>query len=136
MNREEKFADQKFVIVSQSQAKSTPYPYIYVNSDGSVRELHVGERQYLETPFYPSDGARPYIKDSYEHKNPSGDLKGFCRRSAIPSDIEIQSSSLDDPKPVLSKGKLFEQEIMYWKEQGFDVTIKPDGTLYMQRTKN
>jgi len=46
-----------------------PYPYIYVNADGTARELHAGERAYLETEFKGGDGAMPYIKDSYEERN-------------------------------------------------------------------
>jgi hypothetical protein len=135
MDNEKKITGQKFVIVSQDQAKSLPYPYVYVNVDGSVRELTANECKYLETPFSPEDGARPYIKKTYEHKNPSGSIKGFCRRSAIPSDIEIQASISDDPNPVLSKEKAFEQEIRYWKDHGFEVTTNPDGTLSIRRSQ-
>jgi len=38
------------------------YPYIYVNADGTARELHAGERAYLEMEFKGGDGAMPYIK--------------------------------------------------------------------------
>jgi len=49
-----------------------PYPYIYVNADGTARELHAGERAYLETEFKGGDGAMPHIKDSYEKRNTAG----------------------------------------------------------------
>src|ERR1700742_755303 len=39
--------------------------YVYVNQDGSVREISVGEQAYLTRRFDPFDGARPYIKSRY-----------------------------------------------------------------------
>jgi hypothetical protein len=56
------------VVVSRKQAAREPYPYLYVNADGSARELHPNERKYLETPFQGGDGARPYAKRSYSQK--------------------------------------------------------------------
>lgn len=44
---------------------TTPYPYVYVVADGTARELHASERQYLETEFKGSDGNMPYVKRTY-----------------------------------------------------------------------
>ena len=33
-------------------------PYVYVNEDGTARELHPNERQYLETEFLPGTARR------------------------------------------------------------------------------
>jgi preprotein translocase subunit SecD len=38
---------------------AAPHPYVYVNAEGTARELHANERQYLETEFRPGDGAQP-----------------------------------------------------------------------------
>ena len=46
-----------------------PYPYVHVNGDGTARELHPNERQYLESEFRPGDGAAPYVKSSYAERN-------------------------------------------------------------------
>src|SRR5215469_2917651 len=54
-----------YAIVEKDRSGVDPYPYVYVNVDGSARELHPDERDYLETPFSPGDGARPYVKGSY-----------------------------------------------------------------------
>jgi hypothetical protein len=35
-----------------------PYPYVYVNADGTARELHASEQKYLEAEFKGGDGAR------------------------------------------------------------------------------
>jgi hypothetical protein len=38
------------------------YPYVYVNADGTARELHPSEQKYLETEFKGGGGAAPYVK--------------------------------------------------------------------------
>ena len=41
---------------------------IYVNDDGSARELSEPEKKYVDTEFSPLDGARPHIKTRYEQR--------------------------------------------------------------------
>jgi len=94
--------DQFISVVSASEGTQTPYPYVYVNLDGTVRELHPKEREYLETPFHPFDGARPYVKQKYEEKNGWGEIKGFCPRSAIPSHLIIGEPPSENPLRKLS----------------------------------
>ena len=43
--------------------------FVYINQDGSARELVEGERVYLETELEPGDSGRSYVKSSYESKN-------------------------------------------------------------------
>ncbi|HKJ26741.1 MAG TPA: hypothetical protein VJ965_03805 [Anaerolineales bacterium] len=80
----------KFIIVSPSEAKQNPYPYVWVDVEGRVRELSLKEKEFLETPFLPGDGGRPAIKSSYDSKNGWGKVSGFCHRNKIPPNIEIQ----------------------------------------------
>jgi hypothetical protein len=89
MSSNRKSAETKFTIVSQQAANQDPYLYVFVQDDGTVRELRPDERAYLETPFLPSDGARPAIKDSYTSKNGWGSQQGFCQRAKIPAGIEV-----------------------------------------------
>lgn len=93
-------SQRTFTIVSQTEAKQVPYPYVYVNHDGSVRELRPGERTFLETPFLPGDGGRPAIKHSYSSQNGWGSIRGFCKRSNIPSTVEIQQTDPVDADPA------------------------------------
>ena len=65
------------------------FEYVYVNQDGSVRELSPNEQEYLEKRFSPFDGARPYIKSSYESLDGWGSMSGFIPRKEIPTDIRI-----------------------------------------------
>jgi hypothetical protein len=45
-----------YAIVDKDGSRVDPYPYVHVNVDGSARELHPGECDYLETLFSPGDG--------------------------------------------------------------------------------
>ncbi|HMK17423.1 MAG TPA: hypothetical protein VK492_04435 [Chitinophagaceae bacterium] len=70
----------EFAIVSGKQSKILPYPYIYIEKDGSYRELSKSECEYLEMKFHPNDGTRPYVKSRYTEKTPDGDISGFLSR--------------------------------------------------------
>lgn len=62
---------------------------VYVNEDGSVRELTEAERTYVETEFCPLDGAQPYIKSRYLEPTAWG-LQGYLPRTAVPEEVAIQ----------------------------------------------
>ena len=100
---------QPIGVVSASEAAQIPYPYVYVNPDGTVRELHPKERQYLETPFHPADGARPYVKPSYDARNGWGDIEGFCPRSAIPEELRVSEAPAEDPTRTRAAEDLIER---------------------------
>ena len=44
--------------------------FVYVEEDGSARELSAEERDYLNTEFQGADGGRPYIKCWYRELTP------------------------------------------------------------------
>jgi hypothetical protein len=89
-----------YTIVTKDVAAVEPYPYVYVNADGTARELNAGEREYLETPFLPFDGGRPYVKGSYLEKNGWKNLRGFLQRARLPSEVEV----LPDPSVGFFRG--------------------------------
>ena len=64
--------------------------FVYVEEDGSARELFPDEAEYLATPFHPADGARPYIKDRYDSRAPGGRLRGYLERKWLPSDVKVR----------------------------------------------
>jgi hypothetical protein len=76
--------------------KESGFPYVYVNPDGSARELTADEQEYLNTPFSGGDGGRPYIKLRYESLTPDGRIVGYLERRQLPAKIKIQP-----PPPVL-----------------------------------
>ena len=59
---------------------------VYINDDGSARELSETEKKYVDTEFSPLDGARPYTKTRYEQRNGWGNLSGFLQRKDVPVD--------------------------------------------------
>ncbi len=99
MHHKKKPPETKFVVVSQEAASQHPYPYIYIEDDGSVRELNPSERLHLETPFLPMDGARPAIKAAYESKNGWGSVRGYLMRSKLPAELHSEKDHQLDPAP-------------------------------------
>jgi hypothetical protein len=118
-------------VVSSTAALQKPYPYVFVNNAGTVRELHPEERKYLETPFSPFDGARPYVKQDYGSVDGSNTIEGFCPRSKIPNGLVIGDAPSSNPMPPMSKGDIIES--LRRKASGFNVTEQPDGTVTVKR---
>ena len=71
---------------------------IYVENDGSARELTDAEMRYVDIPFSPLDGARPYIKSSYHQRNGWGELRGFLDRKNLPGGIAIGPAPVASPR--------------------------------------
>jgi len=120
-----------YPVVSEAEAKETPYPYVHVNGDGTVRELHSSEREYLQTPFSSFDGGRPYVKSAFDSRDGWGSIEGFCLRSCIPGRFPIASAPADDPNPPMSKA-----EYVNWLQKkmvGFEVVESEDGTVTAAR---
>ena len=115
-----------YAVVSAAAARLVPYPYVYVNDDSTVRELHAAERRHLETIFPSSDGARPYVKRTFDARDGRGSIQGFCRRSRIPRDVLVAPAPATDPNPPLSMVELKR------RMQGLQVMEESDGTLRMK----
>jgi hypothetical protein len=67
---------------------------VYVNEDGSVRELTQGEKTYVATPFSPLDGARPHIKLRYFDRAARG-IQGYLPRTQVPHGMPIHPPPQD-----------------------------------------
>lgn len=76
------------------ETKKDEFEYVYVENDGTVRELDNEEIEYLQTEFEPTDGARPYVKSSYSQLTPDNKILGFIHRKKVPKDIEIINTDL------------------------------------------
>ena len=66
------------------------FEFVYVNQDGTARELSPEERAYLSEKFERFDSDRPYIKASYNTVDGYGSRSGFIERKDVPTDITIQ----------------------------------------------
>jgi len=78
-------------LFSNNVAKTVPFKYVYVELDGSVRELYQDEKDYLLEDFFPNDGGRPYIKNNYNQLTPDNKIHGFLERIKVPTGISINS---------------------------------------------
>ena len=70
--------------------------FVYIEPDGRARELTPEERTYLATPFQGGDGAAPYVKPWYRHRNPRGDLGGYLPRFQVPPWVRIHAPEEPD----------------------------------------
>jgi len=99
---------------------------VYVNQDGSVRELSHDECRYLAQQFHPSDGGCPYIKESYDCQDGWGGISGFLRRTSLPSGIVVEPVN---PHYVPQEFDARRQDIEDSKRVGDIVTENPDGSV-------
>ncbi|HEX3938323.1 MAG TPA: hypothetical protein VHX43_12545 [Xanthobacteraceae bacterium] len=102
-----------------------PHAYIYVSADGTARELHPGERAYLETEFNGGDGAMPSVKESYEERNGWGELSGYLARAALPPGTPVGNAPAEGPRRPMSR----EDTIAWLRGKGVEVTENSDGSL-------
>jgi len=102
-----------------------PYPYVYVIADGTARELHASERQYLETEFRGGDGAAPYIKSSYAQRDGWGEISGYLKRSELPAGTVIHAAPAEDPQRPLGKAEY----IAWLRNKGVEVIENSDGSM-------
>jgi hypothetical protein len=72
---------------------------VYVNEDGSVRELIEAEKKYVETEFSPLDGARPYIKPRYLARTAQG-IQGYLPRIQVPDGMSIHPAPPQTTPPL------------------------------------
>jgi hypothetical protein len=94
-------------------------------SDGTARELHAGERAWLETEFQGGDGAMPSIKDCYGERNGWGELNGYLKRATLPAGTPVGDAPAEDPRRPMSCA----DTIACLRGKGVDVTENDDGSL-------
>jgi hypothetical protein len=107
--------------------------YVYVNQDGTVRELSQDERDYLSQDFSPGDGARPYIKLFYRSRNGWRSKSGFLLRKRVPSRITIEPVN---PQFVTPKSDARTQLIEESRQVGDIITQNPDGSVTVTPNPN
>lgn len=77
------------IIVLVAVVLTLGFKFVYVNQDGSVRELSPAEQTYLLKEFSGADSGRPYIKSSYKSRDGWGSLSGFIERHKVPARAKI-----------------------------------------------
>jgi hypothetical protein len=76
---------------------------VYINADGSGRELTDDEKKYVDTEFSAFDGARPYIKTYYEQRNGWGELNGYLKRTEVPEGVPMRPAPPPSPEQRTSQ---------------------------------
>ncbi|WP_025665376.1 hypothetical protein [Aquimarina megaterium] len=113
------------------ETKKEEFEFVYVENNGTVRELDTEEIEYLQTEFQPGDGARPYIKSSYSQRTPDNKISGFILRNEVPENIEIIRTDLRYleirfPINIYDSGKAIELPLGIYSVKvigGWDVSI-------------
>lgn len=100
--------------------------FVYVNQDGSVRELSPDEREYLSLDFHGADGGRPYIKRAYESRDGWGSVSGFLPRKAVPGGVPVEPVNPAYVPPVFDARRATIED---GKRAGDIVTENPDGSV-------
>jgi hypothetical protein len=70
---------------------------VFVNEDGSVRELTEDDNAYGDTEFSPFDGNRPYVKLRYSDRTALGRLQGYLPRNEVPDGVPISPAPAGVP---------------------------------------
>lgn len=65
--------------------------FVWVDDDGSARELNAEELGHLNTDFQPGDIGQPHIKGSYATRTRGEPASGFLLRSRLPQDVSVRS---------------------------------------------
>lgn len=104
-----------------------PYPYVYVDADGSARELHLSERRYLRTEFKGGDGAAPHVKSSYDERNGWGEIAGYMQRELLPHGTPVHRAPVADPLKPLGQA----EQIAWLRSKGVEVIENSDGSFTM-----
>lgn len=106
--------------------KEPGFEYVYVNQDGSARELSPDEQRFLSEKFPFGDSGRPYIKINYESVDGWGSLSGFIRRRCVPSHVNIGTVNPDYDVAVK---ELSYDPIALHRASGDVVVNNPDGSI-------
>ena len=122
---------RKFAVVSAREAALSPYPYVYMEKDGSARELHPDERKSLEEEFEGGDGNRPYVKKHHDSRDGWGSLAGFCRRDALPASLSVGAAPAENPNRPMGR----EEFAKFLRERGMELEPRPDGTMTLKTSK-
>lgn len=99
------------ILIWMGTPRRPPEPgfrFVYVNQDGSARELSPEEQCYLSEEFSGGDGGRPYLKWSYGSRDGWGSRSGFIERRRVPFWVKILPVNPDYDAAVKEFGQDWE----------------------------
>ena len=80
------------VVTRAHRPEEDGFEYVFVNDDGSVREVTEVERRRLTSEYPENDSRCPYIKLRYESRDDQGRRRGFLRRRQLPVGVRIEAA--------------------------------------------
>jgi hypothetical protein len=95
---------------------------IYVNQDGTARELSAEERSLLSQEFTPGDGTMPYMKLRYTSRDGWGSFSGFLPRRDLPATIFVQPVNPDYSSPIVTAEQKVLEMAAQAKAAGYSVS--------------
>ena len=116
---------QLYWVGRSRRRQETGFDYVYVNQDGTVRELSNSEQAYLTEEFSPGDSGRPYIKSHYEALDGWNSISGFILRRQIPDGIPILPVDPNFEAPAWGRDEFTDIQ----RRAGQIVTDNPDGSV-------
>lgn len=102
------------------------FPYVYINQDGSAREVSPQEQRYLSQEFSGGDSGRLYIKASYESLDGWGSQSGFIARRRVPIQVLIRPVH---PNYDAAVKELDEDLLGLHRAARDDIAKNPDGSI-------
>lgn len=104
--------------------------FVYIENDGTARELHSSEQAYFNTTFPGPDG--PYWKRSYSQRDGWGEIGGFLERSKLPPGHAVAPAPQEKP-PTFEFTRA--EYIQFLRRKGIDVKEFPDGSYVIPTQK-
>jgi hypothetical protein len=74
----------RLIEIPARRSRESVFDYVYVDDDGSARELNTEEDELVTTTLFPGDDMHFFIKPRYESLSPDGRLSGYLRRTRLP----------------------------------------------------
>jgi hypothetical protein len=85
----------RLVEIPLRKGRASIFDYVYVDDDGSVRELTTAEEEFLSTAVFPSGEVDRFIKSKYESTTAEGRMAGYLQRRRVPRKIRVAPSGAD-----------------------------------------
>lgn len=86
----------RLVEIPLRQWRDSAFDYVYIDDNGSARELNDDEEEYVTTALFLDDDGDFFIKPRYESLNRNGELRGYLRRRQLPRQVPIAAAPIDD----------------------------------------
>jgi hypothetical protein len=85
----------RLVEIPLRKRRASIFDYVYVDEDGSVRELTAAEEEFVSAAVFPSGEVDRFIKTKYESATADGRMAGYLQRRRLPRQIRVAPPAAD-----------------------------------------